>query len=59
MTPRAGAPPPKAERDGKTTLTAVSLYPSREARDATLQSGMEQGAAETWERLAEYVGGMR
>jgi uncharacterized protein YndB with AHSA1/START domain len=47
------------ERDGKTTLTAVSLYPSREARDATLQSGMEQGAAETWERLAEYVGGMR
>jgi uncharacterized protein YndB with AHSA1/START domain len=47
------------ERDGKTTLTAVSLYPSRAARDATLQSGMEQGAAETWERLAEYVGGMR
>jgi uncharacterized protein YndB with AHSA1/START domain len=44
------------ERDGRTTLTARSLYASREARDATLQSGMEQGAVETWERLAEYVG---
>jgi uncharacterized protein YndB with AHSA1/START domain len=47
------------ERDGKTTLTAVSVYPSRDARDAMLQSGMETGAAETWDRLAEYVARLR
>ena len=45
-----------AERDGRTILTARSLYASRESRDATLRSGMEAGAAETWDRLAEYVG---
>ncbi len=43
------------ERDGKTTLTARSEYPSAEVRDAVLQSGMVDGAAETWDRLEEYV----
>ncbi|MGH7675152.1 MAG: SRPBCC family protein [Gemmatimonadales bacterium] len=43
------------ERGGQTILTTRSLAPSREARDAVLQSGMEKGAAETWDRLAEYV----
>jgi uncharacterized protein YndB with AHSA1/START domain len=46
------------ERDGITTLTTRSVAASREARDAVLQSGMEAGAAETWDRLEEYVGGM-
>jgi uncharacterized protein YndB with AHSA1/START domain len=43
------------ERDGKTLLTATARYESVEARDGTLGSGMAEGAAETWERLAEYV----
>jgi len=44
------------ERDGRTTLTTRSVASSREARDAVLRSGMEQGAGETWDRLEEYVG---
>ena len=43
------------EHDGKTTLTAVSVFDSVEARDGMLQSGMEEGAAETYERLDEYL----
>jgi uncharacterized protein YndB with AHSA1/START domain len=43
------------ERDGRTTLTARSVFPTAAARDAMLQSGMESGARETWERLADYV----
>jgi uncharacterized protein YndB with AHSA1/START domain len=44
-----------AERDGKTTLTATVLYPSREVRDAVIKSGMEHGAAESYDRLAELL----
>jgi uncharacterized protein YndB with AHSA1/START domain len=47
-----------AERDGGTTLIARSVSDSREDRDAMLQSGMEQGAAETMDRLAEYLAAM-
>ena len=47
------------ERDGKTTLTAISDAGSKEARDAILESGMQEGAAETWDRLAEYVETLR
>ena len=43
------------ERDGKTILTANSVFDSVEDRDGMLQSGMESGAAETWDRLAEYL----
>ncbi len=43
------------ERDGKTLLTARSRYDTVEQRDAMLQSGMEEGAAETFERLDEYL----
>src|SRR5262245_51974582 len=43
------------EKEGKTTLTVRSDYPSKESRDETLRSGMESGAAETWDRLAEYL----
>jgi uncharacterized protein YndB with AHSA1/START domain len=31
------------------------MFDSVEDRDAMLQSGMEEGAAETLDRLAEYV----
>lgn len=47
------------ERAGKTTLTTRSVAPTRAARDAILQSGMEKGAAETWDRLAEHLQTMK
>lgn len=43
------------EEGGKTTLTATVLYPSQEVRDAVIQSGMEHGAAESYDRLAELL----
>jgi uncharacterized protein YndB with AHSA1/START domain len=43
------------EHDGKTTLTATVLYDSRETRDAVIESGMEHGAAETYDRLADLL----
>jgi uncharacterized protein YndB with AHSA1/START domain len=43
------------EVDGKTTLTATAVYDTTEDRDAMLQSGMSEGATETWERLQEYL----
>jgi uncharacterized protein YndB with AHSA1/START domain len=44
-----------AEHGGKTTLTATVLYPSREARDAVIDAGMEHGAAESYDRLADML----
>lgn len=43
------------EQDGKTTLTATVLYPSKEVRDAMIQMGMEDGAAESYDKLAELL----
>lgn len=43
------------EHEGKTTLTATVLYPSPEVRDAVLRSGMEHGAAESYDKLAEML----
>jgi len=43
------------EQGGKTTLTATVLYPSKEVRDIVLKSGMEHGAAETYDKLAELL----
>ena len=43
------------EERGKTTLTVTVLYPSREVRDAVIQSGMEHGAAESYDKLAELL----
>jgi len=44
-----------AERFGRTTMTATILYPSQEIRDIVLNSGMEHGAAESYDRLADLV----
>jgi len=44
------------ENGGKTTMTATILYPSQEVRDAVIKSGMEHGAAESYDRLAEMLG---
>ena len=43
------------EHDGKTTLTATSVFDTVEDRDGMLQSGMESGAAEAYDRLDEYL----
>jgi uncharacterized protein YndB with AHSA1/START domain len=43
------------EHDGKTTMTATVLYESQEVRDAVIASGMEHGAAESYDRLAELL----
>jgi uncharacterized protein YndB with AHSA1/START domain len=43
------------ERGGTTTLTLTVLYPSKEARDATIASGMERGVAASYDRLAEML----
>ena len=44
-----------AERDGKTTLTIRSMFDSPEERAGVLQSGMQEGASETHDRLAELL----
>lgn len=43
------------ERGGKTHLVSHELYPSREAREAALSSGMESGMRETMDQLDELV----
>ena len=43
------------ERDGTTTVSVVSDLGSKEARDAMLESGMAEGADETYDRLDEYL----
>jgi uncharacterized protein YndB with AHSA1/START domain len=43
------------EEDGKTTVTATSVYDTVEDRDGMLQSGMESGASEAFDRLDEYL----
>ena len=47
------------EDKGKTTLTATILYPSREVRDIVIKSGMEHGAAESYDKLAELLAATR
>lgn len=47
-----------SEKDGKTTITQTVLYPSKEARDAALQTGMKAGMAASFDRLAEHLGGL-
>jgi uncharacterized protein YndB with AHSA1/START domain len=43
------------EQDGKTTFTVTVLSPSAEVRDIVLRSGMERGAGETYDRLADHL----
>ena len=47
------------ERDGSTTLVSRELYPSKEALDAALSSGMEDGMRETFEQLGQLVASLR
>jgi uncharacterized protein YndB with AHSA1/START domain len=43
------------EQGGKTRLVSHELYPSKEAREAALGSGMEHGMRETLDQLDELV----
>jgi uncharacterized protein YndB with AHSA1/START domain len=43
------------EEDGKTMATITMLYPSKEARDAALQSGMKEGMALSFKRLEAHL----
>jgi uncharacterized protein YndB with AHSA1/START domain len=43
------------EQGDKTLLTITVLYPSKEARDATIASGMEHGVAASYDRLAQLL----
>jgi uncharacterized protein YndB with AHSA1/START domain len=44
-----------AEHKGKTTVTTTILYPDKAARDAALNSGMKDGVAVSYNRLADYL----
>jgi uncharacterized protein YndB with AHSA1/START domain len=43
------------EKDGKTTVANTILYPSREARDAAIATGMKDGASVSFDRLEKYL----
>lgn len=43
------------ERGGKTLITTQSVFQSVEDRDGMMSSGMEQGLAESFERLEEQL----
>jgi uncharacterized protein YndB with AHSA1/START domain len=47
------------EENGKTRLTITAAYPSREVRDIVLQSGMERGAAISYDRLEEVASSLQ
>ena len=44
------------EHDGKTMVSSTALFTSVEDRDGMLESGMESGAVESWDRLEELLG---
>ena len=43
------------ELAGRTTLTSTERFPSRPIRDAALNSGMEHGVAQGYDRMAETL----
>ncbi|MFP2927719.1 SRPBCC family protein [Pyxidicoccus sp. 3LG] len=47
------------DRDGKTQLVSREQYPSKEAREGALASGMEQGMRETYDLLDALVASLR
>jgi uncharacterized protein YndB with AHSA1/START domain len=46
------------EHEGGTKVTTISVFQTVEDRDGMLQSGMEEGADETMERLEELLARM-
>jgi len=47
------------EDEGRTTMTLTMLYPSKEARDAALGTGMEEGMGQSFARLDAYATNLR
>ncbi len=47
-----------SEQDGLTTLTRTMLFPSKEARDAALATGMKDGTTMSYDRLADHLSSM-
>ena len=47
------------EAGGKTTMKLTVLFPSKEARDGAIASGMERGLAAGYERLDELLASTR
>ena len=47
------------EENGKTRLTVTSWYPSLEVRNIVLKSGMDRGAAISYDRLEDVVAGLQ
>jgi uncharacterized protein YndB with AHSA1/START domain len=43
------------EQDGRTTVTQTTVFPSTEARDAALETGMRSGMTLSFDRLAAYL----
>jgi uncharacterized protein YndB with AHSA1/START domain len=43
------------EEAGRTTVTMTILYPSQEARDAAMATGMAEGADQSFARLDERL----
>lgn len=43
------------ENEGKTTITSVIRHQTKEARDGHLNSGVEYGASQTFDRLEELL----
>jgi uncharacterized protein YndB with AHSA1/START domain len=47
------------EQDGGTLVSTVSVFDNREDRDGMVESGMEGGMRETYDRLAELLAKVR
>ena len=48
-----------SDKDGKTMITHKMVYPTKEARDAALKTGMTRGMAQSFDRLSEYLVGLQ
>jgi hypothetical protein len=44
-----------ADENGKTRMTVTANYPTKDVRDMVLSSGMERGAALSYDRLEELA----
>jgi uncharacterized protein YndB with AHSA1/START domain len=47
------------EENGKTTMTLTILYPSKEAREAALKTGMKEGMAHSFDRLESHLASLK
>jgi hypothetical protein len=55
MEPHSRRAPAGCSHDRRRPLTSTVLYPSQEIRDTVLKSGVEPGATENYDRLAEML----